>query len=98
MLRSHCAVLPPACVIFSSMKTNSTPTSTSPPNYPALLTIAEAARVLRVSRNHAYQLANQYLDSDGTAGLPAIKLGRLTRIPEDGLIRFMRGEQPTASA
>ena len=35
-----------------------------------LLTIEEAARVLRIGRSLAYQLANEYLDTGGVAGMP----------------------------
>ena len=48
---------------------------------PALLTIEEAARVLRVGRSIAYQLARRYFDGDGTEGLPVIQLGSCLRVP-----------------
>lgn len=40
-----------------------------------LLTIEEAARLLRVGRTRAYALAREYLYSGGTAGMPVIRLG-----------------------
>jgi hypothetical protein len=48
----------------------------------ALLTVEEAARVLRIGRSLAYQLARQYLSSGGTAGLPVLRLGAVClRVP-----------------
>ena len=42
---------------------------------PLLLTIDEAARVLRISRSLAYQLAREYEASGGTSGIPVLRLG-----------------------
>lgn len=43
---------------------------------PLMLTVAEAAVVLRVSRTTAYKLAEEWRTSDGRDGLPVVKLGR----------------------
>lgn len=43
---------------------------------PLMLTVAEAAVVLRVSRTTAYKLAEDWRTSDGREGLPVVKLGR----------------------
>lgn len=44
---------------------------------PLMLTVPEAAAVLRISRTSAYKLADLWLRSDGRAGgLPAVRLGR----------------------
>ena len=48
---------------------------------PAILTVEEAARVLRIGRSLAYQLATRYLDSGGTDGLPVLRLGGVLRVP-----------------
>ena len=37
---------------------------------PLLLMVDEAARLLRVGRSRAYELAHDYLKSGGTSGLP----------------------------
>jgi excisionase family DNA binding protein len=43
---------------------------------PLMLTVAEAAVVLRVSRTTAYKLAEEWMSSGGQSGLPVIRLGR----------------------
>ncbi len=39
-----------------------------------LLTVAEAAALLRIGRSLAYQLAGEYIASGGVSGLPAVRL------------------------
>ena len=54
-----------------------------------LLTVAEAAHVLRIGRSLAYQLAHEYLHTGGTAGLPVVRLGRsCLRVPRWALIEL----------
>lgn len=38
--------------------------------------VEEAARLLGISRSLAYELANEWIDTGGRTGLPAIRLGR----------------------
>ncbi len=38
--------------------------------------VEEAARLLGISRSLAYDLANQWINTGGQTGLPAIRLGR----------------------
>jgi hypothetical protein len=47
----------------------------------AMLTVEEAALVLRIGRSLAYQLANRYVTSDGIDGLPVVRLGGVLRVP-----------------
>jgi hypothetical protein len=52
------------------------PSTHSLDDLPLMLTVAEAAVVLRVSRTTAYKLAEDWRTSGGREGLPVIKLGR----------------------
>lgn len=42
---------------------------------PLMLTVGEAAAVLRISRTSAYKLAEEWRYSHGTSGLPTVRLG-----------------------
>jgi hypothetical protein len=42
--------------------------------YPPLLTIDEAAEVLRIGRSLAYAMAHHYESSDGRHGIPVLRL------------------------
>jgi excisionase family DNA binding protein len=65
------------------------PDSPSFDELPEVLTIGEAAKVLRISRGAAYALARQWLDSGGRQGLPVVRLGRSLRVPRAGLLRLL---------
>ena len=59
------------------------------PEEELLLTIEEAACVLRVSRSLAYDLAKRYEVTGGTAGLPNIRLSSgCRRVPRWALIEL----------
>jgi len=51
-----------------------------------LLTIKEAAAAMRVSLSLGYQLAHEYLNSGGTAGLPVLRFGTCMRVPRWALV------------
>jgi len=57
-------------------------------NAPEVLTVAEAAQLLRVGRNQCYQLVN-------AGQLHGRRIGRGIRIPKTALIAFLEG-QPIA--
>ena len=46
-----------------------------------LLRVEEAARILRIGRSAAYEQATRWIATNGQCGLPAVKVGRMTRIP-----------------
>jgi len=50
-----------------------------------VLTVEEAAAVLRISRNVAYALAREWRETDGASGLPCLELGRSLRVPRSAL-------------
>ncbi len=52
--------------------------------YGEVLTVEEAAAVLRISRSSAYELARRWR-SDNPSGLPVIQLGRFLRVPRSAL-------------
>ncbi len=47
---------------------------------PKVLTVTEAATLLRIGRSTAYEAANRYLAGD-PEGLPCIRIGRCLRVP-----------------
>lgn len=55
---------------------------------PLFLSIEQAAAVLEISRTATYQLANDWLRTSGTDGLPVIRLGRTLRVPRAALERL----------
>lgn len=56
---------------------------------PEVLTVEEAAAVLRIGRGAAYELARQWRESGGRTGLPVVTLGRSLRVPRSALRRLL---------
>lgn len=56
---------------------------------PEVLTVGEAAAVLRIGRGAAYELARQWRETNGAEGLPVVSLGRSLRVPRAALRRFL---------
>lgn len=48
---------------------------------PPLLTIEEAASLLRIGRTKAYAMASEWRQTGGASGLPVIDLGHVLRVP-----------------
>ncbi len=61
---------------------------------PELLTITEAAQLLRISRTTAYAEAKRF-ERTGD-GLPVIRIGRSLRAPREKLRLLIAGELPWA--
>lgn len=60
-----------------------------------VLTVEEAAGILRISRNAAYALAREWRATGGQTGLPCIVLGRCLRVPRAALRQML--DEPTIS-
>jgi hypothetical protein len=78
-------------VVFVVSLTAPRSRETSPSAPPDLLTIEEAAVVLRVDRTAAYQLARRYVASSGSNGLAVVRVGRLLRVPRVELEKLTGG-------
>jgi len=59
-----------------------------------VLTVEEAAVILRIGRNAAYAAARLWRSSGGRQGLPCIEIGRTMRVPRAAL-RHLLEEAPT---
>lgn len=53
--------------------------------WPDLLTVEEAAGVLRIGRTKAYDLAKEWRATDGASGLPVVDLGNVLRVSRHAL-------------
>lgn len=58
---------------------------------PSLLTVEEAARVLRIGRTKAYDMAREWRATDGRSGLPVIDFGNVLRVPRRQLEAMLGG-------
>jgi hypothetical protein len=56
---------------------------------PDVLTVEEAAGVLRIGRTLAYQLAQEWIATGGERGIPCRRVGRLLRVPSGELAELM---------
>ncbi len=64
--------------------------STTETDAPAeVLTIDEAAIILRISRNAAYAAAREWRATGGKTGLPCIEIGRTLRVPRADFDRLL---------
>lgn len=70
------------------MRTIATDEAGSPAS---LLTVDEAAQLLRIGRSMAYELSSRYEATGGLDGLPVIRLGKAClRVPRWALDELMR--------
>ena len=54
---------------------------------PAVLTIEEAAAILRIGRSTAFEQARRFRETGGAEGIPNYRIGRALRVPRDELAR-----------
>lgn len=59
--------------------------------WPDLLTVEEAAEVLRIGRTKAYDLAKEWRATEGASGLPVVDLGNVLRVSRHALERIVGG-------
>lgn len=64
---------------------------------PEVLTVEEAAAVLRIGRGAAYELARLWRETNGREGLPVVTLGRSLRVPRHALRRLLKVSGPAAA-
>lgn len=58
-------------------------------NLPDVLTVEEAAAVLRIGRRMAYEQAQLWRATNGREGLPVVVIGRCLRVPRIELERLL---------
>lgn len=56
---------------------------------PDVLTVPEVAKLLRINRNHAYDLVRE-------GALYGVHLGHSIRVPKAAVLRFLEGREPGA--
>ena len=59
---------------------------------PEVLTVDEAACILRIGRHTAYDLARRWRETGGREGLPVLTLGRNLRVPRWALEEMLHFE------
>lgn len=64
--------------------------TTSPTDAAEVLTVDEAAAVLRISRNAAYTLSRKWRATGGRVGLPCIEIGRSVRVPRSAIRQLLQ--------
>lgn len=64
---------------------------------PDFLTMEEAAQILRIGRNQAYELARVWRVTGGQRGLPVVEFGRLLRVPKAALLRLAGLVEPVGT-
>ena len=58
---------------------------------PDILTLPEAAAVLRIGRTAAYEQARRWLETGGQSGIPVIRVGRQFRVLRSALLQMLDG-------
>ncbi len=66
------------------------------PGPPDFFTVEETARILRIGRTAAYELARKWRSTEGREGLPVVAFGRLLRVPRTALEALGGGPLATA--
>jgi hypothetical protein len=56
---------------------------------PLVLSVEEAARLLRIGRSAAYEQARIFRATGGREGLPVVAIGRSLRVPRAALLELL---------
>jgi excisionase family DNA binding protein len=56
---------------------------------PEMLTVEEAAAVLRIGRSAAYAEVARFEATGGRHGIPCVRIGRTLRVPKRALLRWI---------
>lgn len=56
---------------------------------PALYTVEEAAKLLRIGRTKAYALTQEWRATGGASGLPVVDFGHVLRVPRAALEKLL---------
>jgi excisionase family DNA binding protein len=72
----------------STSQKDLTLSSATPPDF---LTVDEAARIVRIGRTTAYDIARLYEATSGADGLPVIRVGKQLRVPRCRLEDWLGG-------
>ena len=65
------------------------PGSPAPP--PDFLTVEEVARIARIGRTTAYDIAREFEATAGASGLPVVRFGKQLRVPRYRLENWLGG-------
>ena len=63
-------------------------------DFPLMLTVTEAATVLRISRATAYKLIDEHRATQGAAGIEHVRLGSRILIRRSDLARLVGADAP----
>jgi len=74
--------------VVSTSQKDLTLSSATPPDF---LTVDEAARIVRIGRTTAYDIARVYEATSGADGLPVIRVGKQLRVPRCRLEDWLGG-------
>lgn len=64
---------------------------------PALYTVEEAAKLLRIGRTKAYALTMEWRATSGASGMPVVDFGHVLRVPRAALEKLLGVDLTTAA-
>ena len=61
---------------------------------PPFLTVVQVQDLLQLGRGSVYRQIELYFSTGGAEGIPAVRIGRLIRVPRQALIAHMAADPP----